>query len=194
MTSKALSPLLAVGSWAVRRGWLDAARSEEVTGHRHSVFGAREEFKTLVVEGERTGAITAAERGLIDNVIGFSALPARDVMRPPPEPFPWREGATVAELRADATGRKLDFLPVTDPATGELAALIDVFTLLFERNGRRDAAVYLRRPPIVVAPDDGALRVLRRLRAARLPAGAVVDADGRFVGIVRATDLVQKLV
>ena len=83
---------------------------------------------------------------------------------------------------------------MTDEASGELAALIDLFTLLFERNGGRDAAIYLRRPPLVVAPGDTALRVLRRLRAARLPAAAVLDVDGRFAGIVRAADLVQRLV
>ena len=100
----------------------------------------------------------------------------------------------MADLRADAIARRLDFLPVADETGGELAALIDLFTLLFERDGARDAAVYLRRPPLVVAPGDAALRVLRRLRAARLPAAAVLDADGRFVGIVRAADLVQRLV
>ncbi len=195
VTSRLLAPLLVVGAWAVRRGWLDPARAEEATGRRGSASSAREEFKSLAAEGERTGALSPAERGMIHNVIDFSGLPAGEVMRPAPAPFPWREGTTVASLRADATARRLDFLPVAGGEAGaELVALIDVFTLLFERNGARDAAVYLRRPPLIVAPGDGALRTLRRLRAARLPAAAVVDADGQFVGIVQAADLVQKLV
>ena len=195
VTSQALAPLLAVGGWAGRRGWLAAAgRAEEGGGRRGSLFSAREEFKALAAEGERTGALTPAEHGMIDNVIDFSLVPAREVMQPPPAPLRRRPGLTVADLRAEAIARRLDSLPVADEAGSELAALIDLFTLLFERNGERDAAVYLRRPPLVVAPDDPALRVLRRLRAARLPAAAVLDADGRFVGIVRTADLVQRLV
>ena len=193
-TSRALAPLLAVGGWAGRRGWLAAGRAEEGSGRRGSLFSAREEFKTLAAEGERTGALTPAEHGMIDNVIDFGLVPAREVMQPPPAPLRRRPGLTVADLRADAIARRLDFLPVADEAGGGLSALIDLFTLLFERNGERDAAIYLRRPPLVVAPDDPALRVLRRLRAARLQAAAVLDADGRFVGIVRTADLVQRLV
>ena len=193
-TSRALAPLLAVGGWVGRRGGLAAVGKTEEGSGRRSLFSAREEFKTLAAEGERTGALTAAEHGMIDNVIDFSLVPAREVMQPPPAPLRRRPGLTVADLRAEAIARRLDFLPVTDEAGGELAALIDQFTLLFERNGERDAAVYLRRPPLVVAPGDPALRVLRRLRAARLPAAAVLDANDRFVGIVRATDLVQRLV
>ena len=59
VTSRMLAPLLAVGGWAGRRGWLAAAgRTEEGSGRRGSLFSAREEFKTLAAEGERTGALT----------------------------------------------------------------------------------------------------------------------------------------
>ena len=137
---------------------------------------------------------------MIDNVIDFSAVTAGQLMDPtPPEGFRLPppagdgEGPRVGELLEFARTRELDFLPVMD-AAGEVVSLLDVFALLLERDPQRDAAAYLRRPPLTVAPDDPALRVLRRLRAVRLGAAVVRDAGGQFLGIVRTKSLLQRLV
>ncbi len=189
ITSKLLWPLLALGSKLV------PATVDPTDGKRHGLFAARDDLKTLAAEGERAGALSPAERSMIHNVIDFSAMPARDLMTgPPPETMQAREGLTVADLLEFARERKLDFVPVLD-AAGKAVALVDAFALLLDREPSRLAeAAYLRRPPLVVPPDEPALRVLRRLRAARLGAAAVFDGETRFVGIVRAADLVQRLV
>ena len=197
LTGRLLGPLLTVGRWLLGRTLLPPlpAMNQGARG----LFAAREEFKTLAAEGERTGALTPSEHGMIDNVIDFSALTADRLLDPvPPEGFRLEAGAghggpRVGDLLAFARERGLDYLPVMD-AAGELTALLDVFALLLERNPQRDAAVFLRRPPLVVAPGDAALRVLRRLRAVRLGAAVVRDANGRFVGIVRTSTLLQRLV
>ncbi len=190
--------MLSAGRWLLGRTLLPPLSALE-PGGRRSLFVAREELKTLAAEGERTGALTPSEHGMIDNVIDYSTLTAGGLMDPKaPEPFrlpPAGGGAgpRVADLLEFARVRGLDFLPVMD-AAGELTSLLEVFALLLERDPQRDAAAYLRRPPLVVAPDDPALRVLRRLRAVRLNAAAVRDAEGRFVGIVRTSALLQRLV
>ena len=195
LTERLLAPLLTTGRWLLGRTLLPPlpAMNQGARG----LFPAREEFKTLAAEGERTGALTSSEHGMIDNVIDFSALTAGRLLDPaPPEPFRLGsddERPRVANLLEFARERGLDYIPILDPA-GELLALLSVFALLLERDPQRDAAVYLRRPPLVVAPEDAALRVLRRLRAVRLGAAAVRGADGRFVGIVRTSTLLQRLV
>ncbi len=197
LTERVLGPVLSAGRWLLGRTLLPPLPAMD-RGTR-SVFVAREEFKTLAAEGERTGALTPAEHGMVDNVIDFSALTADHLMdRPSPEGFHLlptanRTGPRVADLLEFARTRGLDFVPVLD-AAGELTALLDVFALLLERDPQRDAGAYLRRPPLVVAPGDAALRVLRRLRAVRLNAAAVRDAQGRFVGVVRTATLLQRLV
>ncbi len=131
---------------------------------------------------------------MIHNVIDFSAVPARELMRPAPETLELRADLRVADLLAFARERGLDFVPVLD-AAGKAVALVDVFALLLDRDpSRLAAAAYLRRPPLIVAPDEPALRVLRRLRASRLGVAAVFDGETRFAGIVRASDLAQRLV
>ena len=196
-TTWLLAPGLIVGDWLLHRSWVaPRAERDALRGPGAGLFTAREEFKSLAAEGERTGALTPAEHGMINNVIDFGNVPARDLMRPPPEVLVVGENMRVADLLGFARAHRLDHLPIADPAgSGKgLAALVDVFTLLLERDPQRDATAYLRRPPLVVAPEEPAGRILRRLRAARVNAAAVFDAGGAFVGIVRASDLVGRLV
>jgi putative hemolysin len=189
-----LAPVLTVGSWIWRRWGPKMAEGET---RRPGLFVAREEFKTLAAEGERTGALTGAERSMIHNVVDFTSLHAREVMAPPPEP--WRLAPrrstpeTLGDLLTFARAHQQDHLPVVD-ASGKLVALVDVFGLLLDRDPKRPADSLLRRRPLVVSPKDAAHRVLRRLRAARIPAAAVVEGEDQFVGIIRARDLLQRLV
>ena len=185
-TSKLLWPLLAPGSRL-------APASIGPEGKR-GLFAARDDLKILAAEGERAGALSPGERGMIHNVIDLSTVPAGELMRPAAETVTLRADLRVADLLAFARERKLDYVPVLD-ATGKVAALVDVFALLLDRDPSRPAATAsLRRPPLIVTPDEPALRVLRRLRASRLGVAAVLDGETRFAGIVRASDLVQRLV
>ncbi len=185
ITSKFLWPLLALGS----------RLTPASAGHdgKRGLFAARDDLKVLAAEGERAGALSPAERGMIHNVIDFSTVPARELMRPPSEALRLRDDLRVIDLLEFAQERKMDFVPVLD-AGGKAVALVDVFALLLDRDPTRPAAVYLRRPPLVVPPNEPALRVLRRLRAGRLGAAAVFDGATNFAGIVRTADLVQRLV
>jgi CBS domain containing-hemolysin-like protein len=195
LTSKLLWPLLSVGAWLFRRyAKLPEAIGQSDGQRRHGLFVAREEFRSLADEGERTGALSPAEHRMIDHVMDFGTLQVADVMEPAPEPLKARDGMKVADLLEVARERNLAFVPVVRPPGGELIALVDVFAVLFDRNPQRDATIaYLRRPPIVVAPGDAAHRVLRRLRAARLNAAAVMDG-ARLVGVLRTSALLQRLV
>ena len=185
-TSKFLWPLLALGSR------LTPASPASPDGKR-GLFAARDDLKILAAEGERAGALSAAERGMIHNVIDFSTVPARELMRPMAGTMAMRADLRVADLLAFAREGQLDHVPVLD-AAGKVVALVDVFALLLDRDPARLAAAYLRRPPLVVTPEEPALRVLRRLRASRLGVAAVLDGEARFAGIVRASDLAQRLV
>ena len=205
ITSKLCLPVLVAAEWigllgprvptqgALAAGAANADPAAAAQTRRAGVFVAREEFKTLVAEGERTGALTTAERGMIHSVVDFGTLRMRELMLPAPEGMPLREDLRVRDLLDFARTRGLDHLPVVN-AAGELAALVDVYALLLDRAPERPASAnFLRRPPLSVEPTAPADRVLRRLRSARLTAAAVVEGK-RLVGIVRTKDLLQRLV
>ena len=194
-TTRALGPALAAGRFVLGRTLLPPMPVVE-KGPR-GVFVARQDFKRLAAEGERTGALSPAEHRMIDNVIDFSALSVRELIRPLPTVFVLREEAgspTVADLLKFAGAGDLDYLPVGG-ADGTTLTLLDVFVLRLERDPGRPAAAYLRRAPMVVSPDEPALRVLRRLRSVRLGAALVRNPDeGKPHGFVRTKDLLQRLV
>jgi CBS domain containing-hemolysin-like protein len=217
ITGKLLTPVLHLGAALAqvltrRSGEVSAA----ATPRRVNVFVAREELKNFAAEGERTGALSRAERGMIHTVVDFRAVRARDVMVPLPAPVIVQAGLRVADVLRHAASQRLECVPVLRPAKqqqppaptsstpppaqpplpqGNIVALLDTFTLLLDRDPSREltAAGYLRRPPVIVSSDAPAYQLIRRLRTVRSNFAAVVD-DGRPVGIVRARDLVERLV
>ena len=193
-TTRLLGPVLTAGRLLLGRTLLPPVRAAD-KGPR-GVFVARQDFKRLTAEGERTGALSPAEHRMIDHVLDFSTIAVRELAEPLPEGFV-ADGSTaaprVADLLAFAQARELSFLPIFDTA-GTLVALLDVFVLLLERDPGRPAAAYLRRAPLFVEPAESALRVLRRLRSVRLSAAVVRDAGGVPAGFVRTAELLQHLV
>ena len=194
-TTRLLGPALAAGRFLLGRTLLPP--SPVVDKGLRGVFGARQDFKRLAAEGERSGALTPAEHRMIDNVIDFNALLVRELTLPLPTAFILRADTnppTVADLLKFARAGDLSYLPVCE-TDGTPVALLDVFVLRLERDPGRSAAAYLRRAPMVVAPNDPALRVLRRLRSLRLGVALVRNPDeGNLTGLVRTRDLLHRLV
>lgn len=193
-TVRLLGPVLSAGRFLLGRTLLPPMPGLEKGAP--GLFASRQDFKGLAAEGERTGAITQAERRTIDNVLDFSALTTGELAEPMPVGLRL-SGPTgdlrVADLLAAARRQEIDYLPVFD-AAGKLIALLDVFALLLERDSQRPAAAYLRRAPLVAAPADPAWRTLRRLRSVRLPVAVVETAEGHPQGLVRTRELLGRLV
>ena len=194
VTTRLLGPVLLAGRFLLGRTLLLPTSAQEKTPP--GVFVARQDFKQLAAEAERTGALTPAEHRMIANVIDFSALTVGDLLDPLPAGFSLgveSSAPRVADLLAFARERDQDYLPVLD-AAGTPLALLEVFGLLLERDPARPAAAYLRRAPLVVAPGETAARVLRRLRSLRLGAALVRSEGAQLVGLIRTETLLQRLV
>ena len=71
-----LSPLHFAG------GGLMRVMFHERPAEQQKLFVAREDFKYLTIESERTGALGHAERQMIHNVVDFRAVTAQQVMLP----------------------------------------------------------------------------------------------------------------
>jgi putative hemolysin len=181
---KILWPILATGEWITRFVF---ARGK--TAPR--LFAAREELKQITIQSERGGALSSAERAIINNVVDFTSVKVRDVMVPlaktvslAPEETPER----VLQLSEQAG---IDRFPVLENARP--IGLINVFDILVDTAAPRNLREYMRR--IVTASEtESANRVVRRLRAARIGLAAVIDSRQKFAGIVALEDLVRHLV
>ncbi len=181
-----LSPLHFVGQGVVRA--LFGRRPPD----QQKLFVAREDFKYLTIESERTGALGQAERQMIHNVVDFRAITAQQVMVPLEKVRTIAASAALEELLERSRAEHLDRWPVTNER-GQIVGLVLIFDIALD--GRRRGVVEsFQRRIVKVTPNEPAYSIVRKLRAARTTLAAVIDANGGSLGIVTWEDLIQRLV
>lgn len=186
IVSFVLWPVLELGS--LLRRLLFGKRS----GEHARLFAGREELKQITGQSEREGSITATERAMIDNVVDFRRVKARDVMVPMSRVVAVRPNATIPEATELAQAANVDRLPVITEQ-GNATGLINVLDVLLDKGGDESLARYIRRI-VLATEDEPAFRVVQRLRAARLGLAAVIDRKNNLAGIVTIEDLIRRLV
>ncbi|MEA3210839.1 MAG: magnesium and cobalt exporter, family [Chthoniobacter sp.] len=156
------------------------------------LFVAREDFKYLTIESERTGALGQVERQMIHNVVDFRGVTANQVMVPLEKVRGIPAQASVEELIARSQAENIERWPVLD-AGGDINGLVHVFDLALD--GRRRGVVEtFQRRIIKVTAEEPAYSILRKMRASRTTLAAVIGPEGRSVGIVTWEDLIRRLV
>lgn len=155
------------------------------------LFGAREDFKQLTTELERSGDIGKDERALIHSVLDFRQLIAKDVLIPLEAAGAVRGDLPLAAARLLARSMGVDRLPVLDES-GRVTGLVDLHELALENEWHGSVEVFQRRI-VRVDLNEPAHAVMRKLRAARLPMAVVRRPDGESEGVVLWDDLVRLL-
>jgi CBS domain containing-hemolysin-like protein len=167
-----LSPLHFIG------GGLMRVLFRKRPADQQKLFVAREDFKYLTIESERTGALGHEERKMIHNVVDFRAVTAQQVMLPMEK---------VAAIAASA------FVEELLDGSGAIVGLVQIFDIALDGRRRGIVESYQRRI-VKVPPTESAYTLLTTLRAARVTVAAVIDAHGRPLGIVTWEALIQRLV
>jgi CBS domain containing-hemolysin-like protein len=181
-----LAPLLAVGSAMYRKFF--AKKESELK----KIFIAREDFKYLTIESERSGVLRKTEREMIHNVLDFRNVAARDLMIPRASVRTIANTAPVEELLAISRSEHIERLPVAS-GSGDIVGIVNVFEVLLDRRDTGGVGAHTRRI-VSVAHDESAYNLIRKLRAARCHLAAILDPDGKTLGVVRYEDLIKRLV
>jgi putative hemolysin len=182
-----LSPLLGIGS-AIYNSFL----SHREHGFK-KIFTAREDFKYIVAENERTGSLGKTEGAMINHIIDFHGIMARDVMRPVAEAHCIPENATVDELVKIGRDSHFEQFPVVGQK-GEVVGVVNLFEVLLDiRRGSGKVAAYVRRI-VTVPPEEPAFNVIRKLRAARGSLAVVLDTKAGAVGVISSDTLIRRLI
>lgn len=155
------------------------------------LFGAREDFKILTAELERSGDIGGEERSLIHAVLDFRQLTAMDVLEPLDAAGAVRGDLPLEAARVLARSLGVDRLPVLDDA-GRVSGLLDLHELALQAEWHGSVEVFQRRI-VRVDVNEPAHAVMRKLRAARLPMAVVRHPNGDSAGVVLWDDLVRLL-
>jgi CBS domain containing-hemolysin-like protein len=158
---------------------------------KFKLFGGRADFKYLTYESEREGFISGAEREIIQTVLDFRQLTARDLLVPIEDAGAVRGDLPLSTARLLAKSKGVDHLPVLDEK-GEVSGLLDLHELALAGTWHGRVEFFQRR---ILKTDlnETAPSLLRKLRSARLPLALVRDAEGRTAGVVHWEDLVRLL-
>ncbi len=198
----ALARVLQVATWVLQPLWFVVDMIRKLRGGstsfrgeksgKRGIFVAREEVKSILSEGERMGTLSPMERELIHGVVDFRNVKAGDLMVPIDQVVAVTPDTPIAEMIRISKDKQIDRLPIVGDHD-EIIGLANIFEVLMDQRPNTGAAHYLRR--IVVAKEkEPAFQVIRRLRAARLSLAAVVNAEGKSVGILGTEDIVASLV
>ena len=162
------------------------------TAEQQRLFLGREDFKYITAESERTGTISTTERKMIDNVVDFRVLVARDLMTPilPSEVI--HDSEPISRLlSSDLRRGPVRWLVCDGDET--VTGFVDAFEVLLE--GRRDLnAGACQRRIVTVGAGEPAFSVLWKMRAARSTVAVVRGPGTRPSGRVSWEDLIRRLV
>jgi putative hemolysin len=159
---------------------------------RARLFAAREELKQITTQSEREGSLTSTERAMIDNVVDFQNITARDVMKPLSAVGSLKPESGIEDVFRVSRSSGSDRLPVIG-ANGDAVGLVNVLDILLDKDQPRSLNRYMRRM-VTVQESEAASRAVQRLRAARLGLAAVVDQKRNLIGVVTSEDLIARLV
>ena len=156
------------------------------------MLAAREDFKHLIAENEKSGALGRIERQMIDNVVDFHGVTARDLMQPMAATPMVKSGTSVEELIAITRNSHQERVPVVSQ-DGEVVGLVNLFDVLLDRRSGADTVGGHVRRIVTVPPDEPAYSIIRKLRAARSNLAVVVEGNAAPTGIVSSETLVRRL-
>ena len=171
-------------------------------GVRHTEEGAlsENELRFLFADSIRKGVITPSEAEIMERATRFADRTARDVMVPLERVVAWRFDRPVEENLALARAEKHTRYPVHDPRRGDLIGVINLkaLALYSEKDAADSEAARLQDQRIVkellrVPGDKRIDAVLKEMRRRRLHMAAVVDGQGKAIGILTMEDIIEEI-
>lgn len=157
-------------------------------------FVTREELVHLAEEGERSGVLTLDERRMINNVMELKTTTCSEIMVPLANITSVFADQPASEVLDLARAKEFNRFPVFDRATGRIAGLIYIFSILSDPDSASKKAGDYMRPPQLVSLETPVDHVLPRMRVTRQPMVLVADAKTDVVGLVTLEDVLEEVV
>jgi len=164
--------------------------------HLTGRFGAEElsdrhrVLTRFVAEGRAAGALSQSQSRMADRVMRLDEVQLADAMIPLSQAVCAPESVGREELLRTARQQEYSRVPLVD-ASGMVVGIVDIYDLL---KGPSDSSPARQGgPPLVLEKSLSVTDGLYRMQRART-AMAVVEGNGRHIGIVTIKDLVEEIV
>lgn len=157
---------------------------------------SREEIKSLVELGEEQGAINETERTMIDGIIKFDDILAREIMTPRTETFCIEANSNVKENINLILQENYSRIPVYENDIDNIIGVIymkDIFSEIIKKGIENVNIKNIVRKPYVVPETKSIDILLKELQNSKNHIAILIDEYGGFSGIVSILNLNKHL-
>ncbi|MCX7806659.1 MAG: CNNM domain-containing protein [Planctomycetota bacterium] len=142
--------------------------------------------------GEKRARLSAAHRGIVLAAMEMSGATVSRYMRPAGKTVTVRPEATVGEALEAMRRSNRSRIPLVEPASGMPVGIVSFFDAAAAAAGARCSDIM--RPVASFPADTPCCEALERMKRERQILAAVVEKDGRMIGIVSMEDMARAII
>ncbi|MDF2541824.1 MAG: hypothetical protein K0S47_1542 [Herbinix sp.] len=157
---------------------------------------SREEIKSLVEQGQASGAINKKEKEMIDSIIEFDDTLAWEVMTPRINVFAINIGDPKEEYLEALMKTKYSRIPVYEDDIDNIIGILFMKDFLKEaiKKGYKNVDIRtIMKKPYLVPESKNIEDLFRELQQSKKQIAVLIDEYGGFAGIVTIEDLVEQI-
>lgn len=158
---------------------------------------SKEEIESLVELGEEQGAINKTERAMIDGIIKFDDILAREVMTPRTETFYIEANSDIKESINLILQENYSRIPVYEDEIDNIVGVLymkDIFAAVINNGIENVSIKEIMRTPYVVPENKSIDVLLKELQDSKNHLAILIDEYGGFSGIVTLEDLLEEVI
>lgn len=158
---------------------------------------SREEIKNLVELGEEQGAINETEKTMIDGIIKFDNILAREIMTPRTETFCMEANSNIKENINLILEENYSRIPIYENEIDNIVGVIymkDIFAQIIKSGIENIFIKDIMRTPYTVPETKSIDILLKELQGSKNHIAILLDEYGGFSGIVTLEDLLEEVV
>lgn len=158
---------------------------------------SKEEIESLVELGEEQGAINKTERAMIDGIIKFDDILAREVMTPRTETFYIEVNSDIKESINLILEENYSRIPVYESEIDNIVGVLymkDIFAEVISKGIENVSIRDIMRAPYVVPENKSIDILLKELQDSKNHIAILIDEYGGFSGIVTLEDLLEEVI
>ena len=164
-------------------------------GSGHGSVLSRQDFYAITKVGEQSGVIAPSESKIIDNLLKFSSVRAKDIMTPRTVVNASKQDMTIGEFYEDNKKLRFSRVPIYTDSKDNITGYImkdDILSAMIENKDKKTLKDVMREITIVTE-NMNIQAIFDKLIADKEHIALVVDEFGGMSGILTQEDVIETL-
>lgn len=158
---------------------------------------SREEIKSLIELGEEQGALNETERNMIDGIIQFDDILAKEIMTPRTETFYLEVNSNLKDNLNTILEESYSRIPIYHDDIDNIVGILymkDILSSIVNSGIENLSIESIMRKPYMVPETINIDNLLKELKSTKNHLAILIDEYGGFSGIVTLEDLIEEVI